>query len=46
LAHLCELSAIDHLVVDSGITPEWRRTFEKLGTRLTIAEIGQPQDNS
>lgn len=40
LAHLCDLPAIDHLVVDSGITPEWRRTFENLGTRLTIAEIG------
>jgi DeoR/GlpR family transcriptional regulator of sugar metabolism len=45
LAHLCELSAINHLVVDSGITPQWRRTFEKLGTKLTIAEIGQPQNN-
>jgi DeoR/GlpR family transcriptional regulator of sugar metabolism len=44
LAYLCELSAIDHLVVDSGITPHWQKIFEDLGTKLTIAEIGQPQE--
>ncbi len=43
LASLCQLSEIDHLVVDSGITPHWQQLFEKLGTKLTIAEIGQPQ---
>ena len=45
LAHLCDLSAIDHLVVDSGITPEWQKIFEDLGTKLTIAETGQPQES-
>ena len=46
LAHLCELGAIDQLVVDSSITPHWRQTIEDQGIKLTIAEIGQPQESN
>jgi len=36
LAHLCPLDAVDRLVVDSGITPEWRKTIERAGVELTV----------
>ncbi|MCA9071998.1 MAG: DeoR/GlpR transcriptional regulator, partial [Planctomycetaceae bacterium] len=39
LSHLCELTAIDHLVVDSGISQEWRQIFKNIGTNLTIVEL-------
>lgn len=41
LAHLCELDAIDQIVVDSGISPEWRKMIEDHGIRLTVAELEQ-----
>ncbi len=41
LSHLCELDEIDHLVVDSGITPQWKQLLESKGTKLTIVEIAQ-----
>ena len=31
LAHLCPLEAVSRLVVDSGITPEWRKTIHNAG---------------
>jgi DeoR/GlpR family transcriptional regulator of sugar metabolism len=37
LAFLCELSAIDTLIVDAGITPEQRRMIEEAGVRLIVA---------
>jgi len=37
LAHLCELSAIDTLIVDRGITPEQRQLIEPAGVRLIVA---------
>ncbi len=37
LAFLCELSAIDTLLVDAGITAEQRRLVEEGGTRLIVA---------
>jgi DeoR/GlpR family transcriptional regulator of sugar metabolism len=43
LAFLCELSAIDTLIVDSGITPEQRRLVEEAGVRLVVA--GGQEDN-
>ena len=39
LANLCELSEIDQLVVDSGITPEWRQLVKDAGIELTIAPL-------
>src|SRR5205807_9600313 len=37
LAFLCELSVIDTLIVDAGITPEQRQLLEDLGPRLIVA---------
>jgi DeoR/GlpR family transcriptional regulator of sugar metabolism len=37
LAFLCELSAIDALIVDAGITQSQRRLVEDGGTRLMVA---------
>jgi DeoR/GlpR family transcriptional regulator of sugar metabolism len=43
LAFLCELSAVDTLVVDTGISPEQRRLVEEAGVRLVVA--GSPAAN-
>jgi DeoR/GlpR family transcriptional regulator of sugar metabolism len=43
LAFLCELSVIDTLIVDAGITPEQRQLLEDLGPRLIVA--GSPSAN-
>jgi DeoR/GlpR family transcriptional regulator of sugar metabolism len=37
LAFLCELSAVDTLIVDAGISDEQRRLVEDVGPRLIIA---------
>lgn len=37
LAHLASLNEVDHLVVDDGITPEWKQKITASGVRLTIA---------
>ncbi len=37
LAFLCELSAVDTLIVDAGLSPEHRRLVEDAGPRLFIA---------
>ena len=37
LAFLCELEAIDTLVVDAGVTPEQRRLLEDAGPKLIVA---------
>jgi DeoR family transcriptional regulator, fructose operon transcriptional repressor len=39
LSHLCHLDAIDHLVIDSGITPEWESVFVDAGVKLTIVDV-------
>lgn len=44
LSHLCELKAIDHLVVDSGISEHWRQIFRNIGTKLTIADLDPAKD--
>ena len=44
LSHLCGLDAIDHVVVDSGISSHWRRTLESAGIKLTIVDI-EPSKN-
>jgi len=41
LAHLCELSAIDHLVVDDALNGAWRRRIKDADVGLVIAESGE-----
>jgi DeoR/GlpR family transcriptional regulator of sugar metabolism len=43
LAFLCELSAIDTLIVDAEISPEQRQLVEEAGVRLVVA--GNPAAN-
>jgi DeoR family fructose operon transcriptional repressor len=38
LTHLCPLGDIDHLVVDDGITEDWRGKVTAVGVDLLIAE--------
>ena len=40
LARLCPLNDVDHLVVDSGISTEWRQTITEAGIRLTVVDTG------
>lgn len=37
LAHLCPLQEVDQVVVDSGITSEWKTTLEDAGVKVLIA---------
>lgn len=37
LAHLAAIDAVDYLVVDAGITPEWKQKVTAGGVRLIIA---------
>jgi DeoR/GlpR family transcriptional regulator of sugar metabolism len=39
LTHLCGLSDISHLIVDQGITPQWRDRMVAAGVNLVIAEL-------
>jgi len=41
LTHLCPLDAVQHLVVDSGISEEWRNKVIRAGVNLVIAEKGR-----
>jgi DeoR family transcriptional regulator, fructose operon transcriptional repressor len=41
LTHLCPLEAVNHLVVDDGITDLWRAKIEAAGVNLIVAEVGQ-----
>ena len=36
LAHLCPLESIDRLVIDDGISEEWKERIEKVGIQLHI----------
>ncbi len=45
LSFLCELSAVDTLIVDSGLTAAQRELIEGAGARLLIAEMAGPADN-
>ncbi|NUQ63487.1 MAG: DeoR/GlpR transcriptional regulator [Pirellulales bacterium] len=38
LTHLCELSAVEYLVVDSGIPENWRNKVLAAGVKLLVAE--------
>lgn len=39
LAHLCPLDAVDRLVMDAGITDEWKATMERAAIEVTIVEV-------
>lgn len=39
LAHLCGLDRVQRIVVDSGITSEWKDRLTNAGIALTIAEV-------
>ncbi|GAB4145972.1 MAG: DeoR/GlpR family DNA-binding transcription regulator [Planctomycetaceae bacterium] len=39
LSHLCRLDAVDRMVIDSGITPEWRKIFVDAGIELTVVDV-------
>jgi len=41
LAHLCELSAVDHLISDDQLSQEWRDRIRASGVQLTLAPTGQ-----
>jgi len=41
LTHLCSLDAVQHVVVDRGITPEWQEKVRAAGVNLIIADAGQ-----
>jgi len=37
LTHLCPLGAVNHLVVDAGVTPQWRTKITAAGVDLIVA---------
>jgi len=39
IAHLCSLDRVNKLIVDSGITPEWRESLAGAGVEVLVAEI-------
>jgi DeoR family transcriptional regulator, fructose operon transcriptional repressor len=39
LAHLCTLEKVDRVVVDAGITDEWKEILSQAGIELTIASL-------
>ena len=38
LAQLCPLETVDRLIIDDGITDEWRQIVERAGIQLTVVE--------
>lgn len=38
LAHLAPLEKVDRIVVDAGITDEWKQTFAEAGVEVIVAE--------
>ncbi len=41
LTHLCPLDAVQHLVADGGIAPEWRAKLLAAGVDLVVAEVDE-----
>ncbi|MGA2065139.1 MAG: DeoR/GlpR family DNA-binding transcription regulator [Thermoguttaceae bacterium] len=39
LGHVCPLGAVQHLVVDDGISDRWRKTIVAAGVNLLVAEV-------
>jgi DeoR family transcriptional regulator, fructose operon transcriptional repressor len=46
LTHLCPLNAVQHVVVDAGITPEWQAKVRAAGVDLIIAGEEHETQNS
>ena len=44
LTHLCPLDAVQHVVVDDGITAEWREKMKAAGVDLIVADAN-PEEN-
>jgi DeoR/GlpR family transcriptional regulator of sugar metabolism len=42
LGHVCALGTVDHVVVDSQISDEWRAKLTAAGVNLLVAEVGEP----
>ncbi len=42
LGHVCALGTVDHVVVDSQISDEWRTRLTAAGVNLLVAELGEP----
>ena len=38
LAQLCPLETVDRLIIDDGVTDEWRQIVERAGIQLTVVE--------
>jgi DeoR family transcriptional regulator, fructose operon transcriptional repressor len=38
LTHVCELGGVDYLVVDGGITAEWKVRMAAAGVKVMVAE--------
>lgn len=45
LSHLAPLNVVDRLVMDSGITEQWRKTFEQAGIEVTVVNVDQEQQS-
>jgi DeoR family transcriptional regulator, fructose operon transcriptional repressor len=45
LTHLCALDAVQHLVVDDGITTEWRDKVTAAGVDLVVTQTEEVQGN-
>ncbi|MGE0607171.1 MAG: DeoR/GlpR family DNA-binding transcription regulator [Pirellulales bacterium] len=46
LAHLCELGAVERMVVDSDINDEWKSKIQAAGVELLIADGSEAQQNN
>ncbi len=42
LGHVCSLGTVDHVVVDSHVSDEWRARLTAAGVNLLVAEVGEP----
>ena len=42
LGHICSLGTVDHVVVDSHLSDEWRAKLTTAGVNLVVAEVGEP----
>lgn len=43
LAHLCPLNVVDRLVVDAGISEQWKQTLHQAGIEVIVVENGREQ---
>jgi DeoR/GlpR family transcriptional regulator of sugar metabolism len=41
LGHVCSLGTVDHVVVDSQLSDEWRARLTAAGVNLVVAEVGE-----